>query len=401
MRPIDVKKVYFRTIAALLALALAGYATIARAAEPPIVIPAILSVTGPVGFIGSGEQQFIVAYEKALNAAGGINGRPVHFDIKDDQSNPQITIQLVNAVIASKGQVILGPGNSSTCDATGPLVTNGPVMYCLSPSFHPARGTYAFTAGVSTQDNVAALIHYFRGKGLTRFAQMTSIDASGQDGDRWIKAAMALPENKNLQIVDAEHFSPADLTVVAQMTRIKQANPQVLLAWTAGTAFVTVVRAYSDSGMEIPIGTSTGNMVYPEMKQLASYNDRHFYFAGFRFFEEDTLRSGPLKDGVLKFYRAIADNNVQHADAMAGTSWDAAAIIVSALRKLGPDATATQIRDYMLGLSGYVGINGVYNFSDGMQRGLNVSAATIMHWDRTAEKWIPVSLPGGAPRTPN
>jgi branched-chain amino acid transport system substrate-binding protein len=185
------------------------------------------------------------------------------------------------------------------------------------------------------------------------------------------------------------------------MTRIKQANPQVLLAWTAGTAFVTVVRAYSDSGMEIPIGTSTGNMVYPEMKQLASYNDRHFYFAGFRFFEEDTLRSGPLKDGVLKFYRAIADNNVQHADAMAGTSWDAAAIIVSALRKLGPDATATQIRDYMLGLSGYVGINGVYNFSDGMQRGLNVSAATIMHWDRTTEKWIPVSLPGGAPRTPN
>jgi hypothetical protein len=43
----------------------------------------------------------------------------------------------------------------------------------------------------------------------------------------------------------------------------------------------------------------------------------------------------------------------------------------------------------------------VYNFSDGMQRGLNVSAVTVMHWDRNAEKWTPVSLPGGAPRTPN
>jgi branched-chain amino acid transport system substrate-binding protein len=86
---------------------------------------------------------------------------------------------------------------------------------------------------------------------------------------------------------------------------------------------------------------------------------------------------------------------------MAGTSWDAAAIIVSALRKLGPDASATQIRDYILSLGGYVGINGVYNFSDGMQRGLNVSAVTVMHWDRKAEKWVPVSLPGGAPRPPN
>lgn len=40
----------------------------------------------------------------------------------------------------------------------------------------------------------------------------------------------ALPENHDLQLVATEHFNPTDLSVAAQFTRLKQSNPQVLLA---------------------------------------------------------------------------------------------------------------------------------------------------------------------------
>jgi hypothetical protein len=40
-------------------------------------------------------------------------------------------------VLAEKPAVILGSGLLAMCAAIAPLMQNGPVDYCLSPSFHP------------------------------------------------------------------------------------------------------------------------------------------------------------------------------------------------------------------------------------------------------------------------
>jgi hypothetical protein len=46
-------------------------------------------------------------------------------------------------------------------------------------------------------------------------------------------------------------------------------------------------------------------------------------------------------------------------------------MVIAALRKLGPNATATQARDYLLAIRNFVGINGRYDFSSGDQHGLS------------------------------
>jgi branched-chain amino acid transport system substrate-binding protein len=386
-----------RLIAFMTVLAMAPFVADARAAEQPYVIPTILSMTGTYGFLGEEESRFIAALEQQINAAGGVRGRAVHFDVRDDQSSPQVAVQLATAIAASKVPVFLGPTIAASCDAVAPLVLkNGPTMFCLSPSFHPPAGSYGFASGTSTQDNIAAMVRYFRESGKKKLALLTSLDASGQDGDRWFKAALALPENHGIDVVAMEHFASSDISVSAQMARIKQSGAEALLAWSPGTPFINVVHAYTDAGLTIPIGTSTANMSYKEMKQLAPYNDRNLYFTGFRYFEVKTLRNGPLKDRVDAFYRATRGAGLK-PDSMAGTSWDGALLVVSALQKLGLDTNATAIRDYIEGQKSWVGINGIYNFSDGSQRGLNSSAATIMHWDPKQAVWVPVSRPGGAP----
>ena len=47
-------------------------------------------------------------------------------------------------------------------------------------------------------------------------------------------------------------------------------------------------------------------------------------------------------------------------------------IVVDALRHLAPNASAAQVRDYILQLKGYAGINGLYDFEAVPQRGLGV-----------------------------
>ena len=72
-------------------------------------------------------------------------------------------------------------------------------------------------------------------------------------------------------------------------------------------------------------------------------------------------------------------------------------IVIDTLRHLGPNATAQQVRDYIGGLKGFAGINGVYDFPKVPQRGIDVQAAVITLWNPTEQTWQLVSKPTGIP----
>jgi branched-chain amino acid transport system substrate-binding protein len=75
-------------------------------------------------------------------------------------------------------------------------------------------------------------------------------------------------------------------------------------------------------------------------------------------------------------------------DVTQATPWDAAGIIVGALRKLGPNATAAQVRSYIANLSGYTGVTGTYDFKAIPQRGINWKAVIMTRWDPARETWV-------------
>jgi branched-chain amino acid transport system substrate-binding protein len=177
-----------------LALALIAPAAPAGAADP-YNIDVILNLTGPGTFLGKAEELSISLLEKRINASGGIKGRPVHFVIHDDQTQPSTTIQLMTQSIADKAPVVLGSSLAANCLATFPLVKAGPVQYCYSPSVYPPAGTFGFTSGTATKDVALAYVRFFRSKGWKRMAMISSTDASGQDADESFAQALALPEN--------------------------------------------------------------------------------------------------------------------------------------------------------------------------------------------------------------
>src|SRR6202521_1255672 len=128
-------------------------------------INVILPLSGGGAFLGKSEQQALSQYEKITNSTGGIHGKPLRFVFHDDQSSPQIAVQLTSEIVAASPAVMIGSAQVAMCNAMAPLLQNGPVAYCLSPGIHPKDGSYVFTSSVSTHDLAAALIRYFRLKG--------------------------------------------------------------------------------------------------------------------------------------------------------------------------------------------------------------------------------------------
>ena len=64
-------------------------------------------------------------------------------------------------------------------------------------------------------------------------------------------------------------------------------------------------------------------------------------------------------------------------DIGASGAWDPLSIVVSQLQALPDPVTAQQLRDAILGLHGYAGINGFYDFRVGNQRGLGLKIASL------------------------
>jgi len=388
------KKLFWTSVASC---ALLCGAPITRAAEP-YDIHVILPMTGGGSFAGKGQQQSLLALADVLNKEGGIAGRPVRFVVHDDQTSPQVAVQLANEVLADKPAVILGSSLVAMCAAIAPLMKSGPVQYCLSPGLHPTAGGYVFSASSSSTDQMAAVIRYYRLKGWTRLAVLNTTDASGQDGDRGIDAVLAQPENKDMKKVVHEHFNPTDVSVAAQIEKIKASDAQAIMSWATGTPVATVFKGAIQAGLDLPITPTSGNQTFAQMEQWKDFLPKQLLFPSALFPEHDgVITLDPrVEKAQHDMYAVLKERNLK-ADNMEATSWDAGLIVVSALRKLGPDASADQIRQYISGLTDFAGIDGTYNFKDNPERGLGDVSSIVVGYDPAGKSWVWLSKPGGEP----
>jgi branched-chain amino acid transport system substrate-binding protein len=383
-------------VIASLAIALFGPARIATAADP-YEINVILSMTGAGTFIGQEQWQAMQIAETAINKAGGINGRPIKFVMKDDQSNPQNDIQFTQALIAAKAQVVIGPTLTASCNAIMPLVAqNGPVMYCLTAGARPEPRGFVFSTLTSTPDLITVAMRYFRQLGFKKMAYLVTTDASGQDAEQGILTAAALPENKTIELVAREHFAPADISISAQLSKIKGADPEVVLTWASGTAGGTVLRGLHDAGINLPTLLSPANMTGPFTKQFGPSMSNTMFLPGMAYYG-GTAGVDAKTRAAMNLMTASYRGTAATLDQVAISAWDPTMFVVDTLRKVGLDAPATKIRDAMVAAKGWVGVNGPYDFQAYTQRGIGQDAIVMVRWDAAKNDFVPSSRLGGAP----
>ena len=367
------------------------------AAKSPYVIHAIVSETGSASFLGSREAKSLQALAVEVNATGGIDGHPVQMDIQDNQSNPSTSVSYATKLISSGVPFILNGSVVAVDSAVDALATpNGPFIYDLSPGVHPKAGSMVFSAGLSTGFMAQAYLTYLKSQGLTKIAAITSTDGSGKDGFDQLQATLKEPQFSSFQLLSHQTFDPSAVSVTTQLSVIKAAHPQALVIWTTGTPLGVVLNGMSSLGMnDIPTFTTDGNSVHSELIHFSSILPKKFYIPNAPLYLPPSDISNPqVRAQVTTFDDAIAKVG-GHPSVAWGLSWDPAQLLIGAIKKLGVDATATQIQNYMQHLSNVPGIFGMYNSSVTDHRGLAASDETVTLWN--GNSFTPVSGPAGVP----
>jgi len=201
-----------------------------------------------------------------------------------------------------------------------------------------------------------------------------------------------------VDLVIQEHFNPSDVSVAAQMARIKGAGVQAIIAWTTGAPAATVFRSMAQVGVDLPVAPTSGNQTFAAMKQWQAFLPKQLILASALYPPRPaSVKLDPRVESAQQSMYATLMKRGLKPDNMVATSWDAGLIVTSALRKLGAGATSAQLRQYINGLTDFAGVDGIYNFSKFAQRGLGPESSTVTTYDAKTESWIWLSQPGGEP----
>jgi branched-chain amino acid transport system substrate-binding protein len=371
----------------------------ARSAPDPYRFNIILSLSGSATFLGKQEQKSFQIEEGLINKMGGIKGRPVKFVYYDDQSSPQVGLQLLKRIVSEKAPFVLGSSIQSVCNAMLPLVDKGPLLYCISNSFQPPVGSFGFSGNVSSRDTTTALIRFFSEKGWKRIALITSTDATGQEAERGITAAVDAFKDEGMSIVERAHFALQDVSVSAQIERIRTAKPDAIVAWSTGTPIATVFKGIVQGGLDIPVATTNANQTLAQMNAYEAFLPKNLYMPCPAWLDQPEGEAA-MDPQVVAAHRGFVQAFKDAGETPDGGSilaWDLPLIMVDALGKLSTDATAAQLHDYISKIDHFGGLNGVYDFRKNPQRGLDASSAIVTRWNPARKYWDVVSRPGGSP----
>ena len=126
----------------------------------PVRIGILFSNSGPAGIFGQPTANIAEFIEEDINAAGGINGRPVETYLADDATDPAIGRQAMEQLIESDGvDVVLGTHSSATREAAKPLAEDAGVLYIYAALYEGGEcSAVMFNTGEVPSQQLAPVI---------------------------------------------------------------------------------------------------------------------------------------------------------------------------------------------------------------------------------------------------
>ncbi len=126
----------------------------------PVRIGILFSNSGPAGVFGPPTANIAELIEEDINAAGGINGRPVQTYLADDATDPAVGRQAMEQLIDSDNvDVVLGTHSSATRQAAKPLAEDADVLYIYAALYEGGEcSSVMFNTGEVPSQQLAPVI---------------------------------------------------------------------------------------------------------------------------------------------------------------------------------------------------------------------------------------------------
>ncbi len=219
-------------------------------ANNPLVVGQVAPFSGPQAVSGKAIHAGIKLCFEAVNARGGINGRPLKLVTRDDGQKPEDTVRLTRELIAAESPVALmgtiGTANLEALHKDGVLqsarlsvvgASSGANSVVQASNIHVVKASY--------HDEVGHLFKQLSTNGLKRVGLMFQDDTFGQDV---IAGAEAAARKHGIEIAARSGYSRNTVAVERAVSELVAANVQaVVLAATTAPA-IAFVRQYKAAG---------------------------------------------------------------------------------------------------------------------------------------------------------
>jgi branched-chain amino acid transport system substrate-binding protein len=367
------KKILILAVVACLALS----ATVLAAEQEPIKIGAVFAVTGKASWLGEPERNTVKMIEAAVNAKGGINGRPIQVIVEDDAGLEPNTVNAVKK-LATKDNVvaIVGPTTTGTTLAVKPIAEEYgvPLISCAAAEaiVNPVA-KWVFKTPQKDSDCATRIYEHMRENGITKVAIITSTDGFGATGRAQLQA---LAPTMGIELVADETYAPTDTDMTAQLTKIKGSPAQALVNWSVGPVQVVVVKNVRQLGLTIPVYQSHGFGNPKNIEACGPAGEGIIFPAGRLLVVQSLLDNHPQKAVLAKYKAEYEEQFKDQVSTFGGHAFDALWLVLDAIKAVGPDRA--KIRDYIENTKGFVGTGGVFNFSPTDHCGLDKNAFEMM-----------------------
>jgi branched-chain amino acid transport system substrate-binding protein len=338
-------------------------------AAEPIKIGVVMSTTGWAGAMGTLTREGIVIAAEDINRKGGVLGRQLELYYEDDQSNPTNSAIAATKLIRDRKVSILLGGTIT--------VFSMPILPIAEQEQVPM---FAFGAGHEitvplrkwvfriplTDYRLSPIMLKFAVDTLAgkKIALLHSTDSSGVMGAKGITDTV---EKYKASLVITEKFDPKDTNMIPQLTKVKAANPDVIILYTSTAPAAVIAKNYQQLGMSTPVVASHG-VPTPEFLKLAGKiveGGRWIVYGMRPLYAEQVPLDDPWRMNVYDPFRKALKEKFNKPDVTSfhGNGYDALLMTVEALKIAGTDGRAA-LRDALEKVKYSKGLlNAVWAFS--------------------------------------
>ena len=357
------KKLVAVVAVAVFMLMLAGTVTTVPAqTKATYKIGGIFPLTGYLSWLGEYKKKGAELKVELINKAGGVNGRPLELIVYDDQSSPETASRVAQRLVSRDG--VLAMIGTASVPVSGAVASIGnkykiPTIIGSGYEVDPQKDRWIFNSAHKTDFAVARPFQYFKEKGITKVALLMPIGPLGELGS---SLARKYAPTYGITIIGEEKFDVKAPDVTSQLAKLRTLNPQAVFSFVTGEPAALVARNMAQLGMNIPVLVSHGNANPGFLKLVSNVPVPILVPSGRAAAPESIPDSDPCKKVIVEFSKEHMKKYGEPANYYSAEMVDAIDLIAAALKTAG-SADTEKLRDALEKTKGFVGMQGIYNFS--------------------------------------
>ncbi len=310
-------------------------------------------MTGQTASFGQSTRNGIQLAVDEINNAGGIDGKKIVLVVEDDQGQPnQATTVMQKMINQDKVQAVLGEVASTNSLAAAPVAQSAKILMITPSSTNPK------VTEVGDYISRVCFIDPFQGSAMAKFAAK-SLNAKtaailGDVNSDYSKGLTQFFEEEFTKqggrVVTKEAYTQNDPDFKAQLTKIRNLNPDVIYVPGYYSQVGIIARQARELGMNQPLMGGDG-WDSPDLFKLGGGALKNAYISN----HYSAENPAPEIQNFVKNYKAKF--NVV-PDSLAALAYDSAKVLADAIKRAGGAGDSVKLKDAINATKDFAGVTG-------------------------------------------